>query len=425
MFYLQRQIVLSLIALILLLIPVTPTRAQEPTSLDRLIEEALAANPEIETARKRTEAVRQKVPQAGALDDPMLGFGILNLPESLRLDEEDMTTKELSLSQKVPFFGKRDLMRAAAEKEADAAHNDFDEAVNQVVKNVRSAYYELAHTQRAAEVTRRNKAILEDLAKLAQTRYAVGQGIQEDAIRAQVEISRMVDDLLMLEQRRLAQEAKLIQFLNRDPRNPLTVDAELAFQPVAVDIARLQAEAEAHSPMLKALAAEAEAGRAEVSLAQRDRYPDFNFKVAYGQRDDRPDMYSAMVEINLPVFIKSKQNPKIDQAGALLAARRARIVATRNELRYMIADMGSMAQRLEKQIQLYRTGIIPQTQLQIQSALSAYTVNKADFMTLLDSRMRLYRFELDYHQAVTDHAKSVAALEAAIGRPLARGKESP
>jgi outer membrane protein TolC len=89
----------------------------------------------------------------------------------------------------------------------------------------------------------------------------------------------------------------------------------------------------------------------------------------------------------------------------------------------MIADMGAMASRLEKQIELYAEGIIPQTSLQIQSALSAYKVNRADFMTLLDSRMRLYRSELEYHQAITDYARNLASLEAAIGMRFMEAKE--
>jgi outer membrane protein TolC len=77
-----------------------------------------------------------------------------------------------------------------------------------------------------------------------------------------------------------------------------------------------------------------------------------------------------------------------------------------------------MAQRLERKVELYRTGIIPQARLQIDTAMSAYMVNKADFMALLDSHMRLYRYELDYHDALTGYEKSLAALEAAVGAPL-------
>ena len=55
----------------------------------------------------------------------------------------------------------------------------------------------------------------------------------------------------------------------------------------------------------------------------------------------------------------------------------------------MIASMASMLQRTERQLELYKTGIIPQASIQVKSALSAYTVNKIDFMTLLDSQMTL------------------------------------
>jgi outer membrane protein, heavy metal efflux system len=91
-----------------------------------------------------------------------------------------------------------------------------------------------------------------------------------------------------------------------------------------------------------------------------------------------------------------------------------------NELFFMIADMGSMVQRLERRIELYRTGIVPQSRLQIDTAMSAYMVNKADFMTLLDSRMKLYRYELEYHDSLTEYEKSLAALEAVVGKTFSR-----
>jgi len=92
----------------------------------------------------------------------------------------------------------------------------------------------------------------------------------------------------------------------------------------------------------------------------------------------------------------------------------------KNEIFFMISDMASMIHRLERQLDLYRTGILPQANLQIQSAMSAYRVNKADFLTLLDSRMTFYKYELEYHQALTEYEKNVASLEAGIGMSSAR-----
>ncbi len=230
----------------------------------------------------------------------------------------------------------------------------------------------------------------------------------------------MVDDLIMLDQKKRALTARLNYLLNRPPNSPLGRPAEVDYRPVAFSIEELQQQAAANNPMLRALKKDIAARGTGVELARRDYFPDVNIKFAYGQREDRLDMLTGMIEMNLPIFYKSKQERKVAEAYADVRSSQARFDGAQNEIFYMIADMGSMAQRLERKIELYRTGIIPQSRLQIDTALSAYMVNKADFMTLLDSRMRLYRYELDYHDAVTEYEKSLAALEAATGTTFSR-----
>jgi cobalt-zinc-cadmium efflux system outer membrane protein len=401
---------------------VTGASAAEETviRLDSLVQEAIAKSPKILAARDRHAALKEKIPQAGALEDPMLGAGVVNLPNNFDFNDEDMTMKEISVSQKFPFPGKRGLSEEVAAKEAEAGAAEVDEITNQVTRDVKTAFYELSHVYRAMEVTQRYKSLLEELVKTAQTRYSLGLGIQDDIIRNQVEISKMVDDLIMLEQKKRAIGAKLNYLLNRPQSSPVGRPAELDFSRVGISIEKLQQQALTDSPMLKALKQDIAGRTKSVALAKKDYFPDFSLKFAYGQRDDRLDMYTGMVEMNLPIFFKSKQERKVAEAYADVRSAQAKYDSVQNELFYMIADMGSMAQRLERKIDLYRTGIIPQARLQIDTAMSAYMVNKADFMTLLDSRMRLYRYELEYHEALTDYEKSLAALEAAVGTPFSR-----
>jgi outer membrane protein TolC len=182
------------------------------------------------------------------------------------------------------------------------------------------------------------------------------------------------------------------------------------------------------NPTLKGMKKMIEAKEKAHALAKREYYPDFNFKVAYGQRDNkresdgteikRRDMLTGMMEMNIPIFYNWKQSRKVAETKAEILAAEAQYRAMKNEVIFMIADMSSMIQRVERQIDLYKTGIIPQASLQINSAMSAYRVNKADFMTLLDSQMTLYKYELEYHQALTEHEKNVASIGAAIGKQL-------
>ena len=278
-------------------------------NVDQLVEEGLQNNPEILAAKKRWEVFKEKIPQAFALEDPMFSFGIINLPTNFSFNDEDMTMKEFALSQKLPFPGKRPLMREMAEKEAEAVHNEIQGKINQIIRDVKATYYELSHVYRATDVIQRNKDLLETFAKIAESRYAVGEGIQQDVIKAHVEVSKMVDELLMQSQRRRALEAKLNALLNRAPEAPVGKPEEFVFRKIPLTSEELYKMAMEMNPVLKGMKKMIEAREKAHALAKSEYYPDFNLKFAYGQRAPTPggmnrmDMLTGMVEVNIPIFV--------------------------------------------------------------------------------------------------------------------------
>ena len=418
----------AVLSLFFILIPLSSQAQPEKPSLnvDQLVDEAIQNNPEILAAKQRWEVFKEKVPQAYALEDPMFSFGITNLPTNFSFKDEDMTMKEFAISQKFPFPGKRPLMKEMAEKEAEAVSKEIQIKIHQIIREVTVAYFELSHVYRASEVTQRNKEILESFAKIAETRYSLGEGIQQDVIKAHLEIAKMVDELIMWNQRKRAAEAKLNALLNRPPETVLGKPEEVNPRTFPYTVEELQKMAVEMSPTLQGMKKMIDAKEKAYALAKREYYPDLKLLFAYGQRDKTPegsnryDMLTGMVEVNIPIFYKSKQDRKVAETKADILNWEAQYRAMKNELLSMITDMVTMIQRVERQIELYRTGIIPQATLQIDSALSAYRVNKADFMTLLDSRMTLYKYELDYHQALTEFEKNAASLGAVIGKHLDR-----
>ena len=418
------KLIFLVFPIVIFLFPLTPlAQPDKPVmNVEQLIEEAIQNNPEILAQKKRWELFKEKIPQASAFEDPRLGFGIISLPTNFSFKDEDMTMKEFSLSQKFPFYGKRRLMGEMAGKEAEAAFNEIQEKINRIIKEVKTAYYDLSHNYRTTEVVQRNKRILEDFAKIAETRYAVGEGIQQDVMKAHVEVSKMVDELIMLEQKKSALGAKLNALLNRSPEVPVGTPEEVIFQKLPIQIEEFQKTAVETNPTLKSMKKMIEAKEKAYDLAKKEYYPDLTARFAYGQRDRAPDgtnrrdMLTGMMEVNIPIFYKSKQDRKVAEALADIQVLEAQYRAMKNEIYFMITDMASMIQRVERQLELYKTGIIPQANLQISSAMSAYRVNKADFMTLLDSQMTLYKYELEYHFALTEYEKNVANLEAVVGK---------
>ena len=115
--------------IILVLGGYSPAWAQDsrpaPLKLEKLIEDALSKNPDVLAAKSRWEVLKERPPQAGSLDDPMVGLGITNLPtDTFSFRQEDMTMKEISVTQRVPYPGKRPLRSEIAQKEAEAAYSD-------------------------------------------------------------------------------------------------------------------------------------------------------------------------------------------------------------------------------------------------------------------------------------------------------------
>jgi cobalt-zinc-cadmium efflux system outer membrane protein len=400
-----------------------------PLKLRELIEEALQKNPEVIASRSRSEVLKERPSQAASLDDPMLGLGILNLPtDTFSFRQEDMTQKEISLSQRLPYPGKRSLRSEMAQKEAEAALSDYEEAKNKVSREMKMAYFDLFYADKAIEVTERNREILKLLNQIAETRYSVGEGIHTDVLKAQVELSKMIDELIMLNQSKRTLKARINTLLHQPPFAPLGDPAEVMLEKFSADPEELVKAAAQNRPLLQSMKRIVERNRAGLRLAEKDYYPDFDFKLAYGQRDDgsmgrRADMVTAMVGINLPLWYKSKQERKVAESQKDIQSAKDQLAAVTNEIRFMISDKLTEIERAEKQLELLKTGIIPLATLSLDSAMSSYRVNKVDFITVLDSLMTLFKYEIQYYRLLTDSRKSIAEIEAAVGGSSAEEKK--
>jgi outer membrane protein TolC len=283
------------------------------------------------------------------------------------------------------------------------------------------AYYELFYVNKAIEVTEKNREILKLLNQIAETKYSVGEGIHTDVFKAQLELSKMIDELIMLNQNRRTLKSKLNTLLYRLPFAPLGDPEEVSLEKFSADPEELVKTAAERRPSLQSVKRMVERNQASLKLAERDFYPDFDIKLAYGQRDDgpagrRPDMVSAMVGFNLPLWYKSKQSRKVAESQKDIRATKDQLTAMTNEIRFMMSEKLIDIERAEKQIELLKTGIIPQATLSLDSAIASYRVNKVDFITMLDTQVTLFKYETQYYRLLTDYRKSIAEIEAAVGK---------
>jgi len=402
-----------------------PAAAQEPADaqLAALLADAAQNNPDLQGARREASAARSRISPAGALDDPMLEAGVLNYPvESRSFKTEDMTMKMIGVTQRLPYPGKRALRRDVAEREAQAAERNLEELANRVRRDVKVAYHELGFVDESLRLAERNRRTLEQYLSIAEARYGVGQGSQADVLKAQTQVSKMLEELIKLGRERPALEAELNRAAGRAAAPAAINPPPAQARDVALDFESLRTAARANRPQLLAQERMKERSLKAVELARKEYYPDFDVRISYGQRDNaadmrREDMLSFTVAINLPVWRESKRDPRVAEAEAMRDQASAMYQARLNELDAMLRQQVAAAGQALKSVRLYEAGLLPQARLTAEASLAAYRVGRVDFFTLLDSRMTVFNAETAYAASLAAYNKALAEIEFQVGGP--------
>lgn len=415
----------NLITLLLLIALFPSLAAQSPENtlrLPELIREALDNNPDLQSAQNAWQAENAKIPQAGALPDPVISFNLMNLPvNTLDFNQEPMTGKQIAIMQMFPFPGKQGLRETIARENASTSEYRYQELRNQLVQQVKNTYYDLYFVDRAIEITGKNEAILSEFVEIAESKYSVGTGLQQDVLRAQVERSKMSDRQIQLQQKRDALEAQLNALLNRPADLPLGSTEDLIYRERSLDFAELKAQADTARPLLQAWQATERQSEQKIKLAKREYLPDFSLGVAYTQREvlqsgmGGADFISGMFSVKVPLYFWRKQRQQVAESQLMRNSVADKYRDIKNQVYAAIDVSLNDLRKNEKLVELYQTGIIPQASQSLQSAIAGYQTDKVDFLTLLTNQINLFNFEQDYHRIISDYYKGIAKLEALTG----------
>lgn len=394
----------------------------ERVSLRELIEQGLSHNPEIKSMQRSIDMMRARIPQAKALPEPMLSIGYMGNPIPLPpfdIQKDDPSSgRSISLSQEIPLWGKRGLKGKMASMDAEAEWWSYEQTRLNVVAEIKDVYFELFYLDKAIEVITRNKALLEKFAKIAEARYSVGKGIQQDVLKAQVEISKLIEQAAVLEQRRQLAAGRLNSLLYKDVETFIDRTEEVKPQPVSFTLGEIKELAFANYPSLKGQKSKISREQYAMELANKEFYPDVTVSFNYQNRPSMPDMYGLMVGVKLPIFPGQRQRPAVAEAASSKAAEEKRLQGMITLLAYKVQEQYLAAKTAEKLVSLYGTTIIPQSSLSLESAIAGYEVGSVDFLTLLDNLTTLLGYELNYYEQVSNGEKAVAALEPLVGVAL-------
>jgi outer membrane protein TolC len=402
--------------------PSAQNASTDTATLADLVAELDQHNPEIAAARRSIDATVAAIAPAGALPDPTLTAGYMGEVAGIPFvpsGSNPFSFRQFGLSQEFPYPGKQSLRTKIAVSESDAQRWTYETTRRRLIADLKSTYYRYVLVDRSLAILARNKARLDEFRQIADARYGVGKAMQQDVLKAQLEISLLLERQATLEQQRTALRAQINGLLYRRADTPL--DVTLTYQPATLtrSLEEIQALAAQNNPDLKRDERMIDRGEQALALAKRDAWPDFGVTVTSQQAGgDMAWMYGVDFMVKLPLYWQRKQRPLIAQAASQLEADRNMRENTLSQSAAQIADTYAMADTSRRLVTLYGDSVLPQARLTLESSLASYQVGSVDFLTVLTNFITVLNYELNYEEQSARFQQALARLEPFVGVAL-------
>lgn len=389
--------------------------------LNALVAEALANNREIAAAQKRLEAARQRPRQAGSLPDPTFSAGFAGngypLPGA-GLGTQPTSNIGVSVTQPIPYPGKRQLRENVAAKEAAAEAFDYQQVQLSVVRRLKQAFFRLLHSYDATEVLGRNREVLTQLLRATEARYAAGKAMQQDIFKNQIQLSLLEVKILQFQQERTAAEAEILALVNRPPGSLLPPPIDIVPAEIAVSLDELYAHAVNQAPALQREQKLVERSEVALNLARKSYYPDYSITGGYYNQGSMPPMYTVRFDMTVPSYYFRKQRAAVTEQYDDLAAARRGFEATDQTIHAQIRGDYTAAKTSFELMKLYLNTAIPQAQFALESSLSSYQTGAIDFLPVLANYLAIVEIELSYHDQMQNYREALTRLEESTGLAL-------
>ncbi|MDE2975155.1 MAG: TolC family protein [Gemmatimonadota bacterium] len=393
--------------------------------LAALVGEALQGNPRVRAALLESRAAESRVPQAASLPDPALSFTQHVVGPQTRVGPR---LSNVSVTQSLPWFGTLADRRAIAASSSAIRGESYRERRAEVVRRVKLAYYDLAYLDEALRITGEEEQLLLHYEALARARYSQGFGQQQEVVKLQAEVTRVLNRRHELLRQRDEFEAALNVLANRpvDARVPRVTIGERPA--VSLDDERLREAGLGERPEVRAARLRIERGEHGVSLARRRYRPGLTVGVAWGnvlgRRDDpgreNPppdngrDTWSITLGASVPVF-RGSYDAGVREAAARLSAAEEAYRDAVDGVALAVRSTGFRLATIEGQLALFERALLPQAEQALRATEEAYSGGVTGVLELLDSEEVLLDVRLGLARLRADYMKALAEMERAVG----------
>jgi cobalt-zinc-cadmium efflux system outer membrane protein len=394
--------------------------ASDP-QISALVAEALANSPDIGRADAAARAEAARAPQVGSLPDPTLTLGIQNDGfNGIQIGTMETSYWLVMLTQPVPWPGKLSAREAAARAQASVAGAETARLRLTTTAEVERAYVDLLVVRGQLALLAKLEVLWAEAEAMARTRYEVGQGAQSDLLRAQLERTRLGQRRVALE----GEERTRLQGLNRlrvrPLEEPVATPRPLASfsDPVLRTVDEAVADAERRSPDLALSALAVVTADRRVDSAKKEWFPDLAVTAGVMPRGQIEPMWTVQLGITLPVWGATRQARGVEESQARREADLRGEEAVRQLVRLRAQERRTLTSAALRTLDIYRGGILVQSDAAVRSTLAQYQVGKVTFPSVLEVLRGLVVDEGGYLDALAEAQRlAIADREVSLAPP--------
>lgn len=399
---------------------------QQAESISAFLQEAALNNPGLKAKYSAYAAALERVPQAGALPDPELQFGLFIRPMELLGGSQ---VADFRLMQMSPWFGTLKAAKDEASKMAQAKYEEALSARDELYFQVRRSYYLIYRTREEIKVAEENLALLKSLERMALVRYKAAESPAPEGskglvnlLRVQIETGALENRIALLNDQLVTDQARFNSTLNRKPESDVFISDSLMEIALPGSLALL-ADSLVNNPKIKMYEADQAANEARINMVTRMGYPMIGAGLDYSLIRKRPDanpmmngkdMIMPMITATLPIYRK-KYNAMRREAEFLRDAASESAVNIRNDLSVQYLEAIQQYNDADRRFDLFRRQA-SLAEKSIKLLTASFSAAGSDFEEILRMQQQLLEYQFNQIEALVDRNIAVAVILSLISQ---------
>ena len=400
------------------------TRMTKPVNLDLLLNLAYERNQGLQSAYRKIEAALEQYPQAAYLDNVLSQYNAFTKQLNTKIGKP--RHKEM-VAMKFPFPDMLTLKGNVVTQDVRLMQKDAEIVLRDLITDVRLAYYDYLFVYDALSITRENQELLQQMIQIATAKFRAGMGTYQSVLKAQVDLSRLSDSILTLDEKKEMLAARINSLLNRQPDAALGIPEQAADMDVTPSLEELYAMAVQHRQEIQKQKIAISKMELMIQMAGKMSTPDASPGNSYFE--DRTGLRSGTDKMPMTFMTKRTVNPEtsawfarddayVREVEVKVDAMQQMITNMEDKIRFMVKMHHFGANTSVRSVALHENTLIPQAQQALEATSTAYQAAKVGFISLLDAQRMLLMLRLAKQQALRDHRQHIAKLEQAVGMAI-------